>query len=66
MKRFYALTALLFMMFAPLSINAQPGFQETVDDESTSTAPINGYVYAGVLAAGIIGYAATRQKKATV
>ncbi len=69
MKKLYALAALVFMMFATVNANAQTGFDDDVDDQTPSQPnpqPINGYVYAGVLAAGIIGYTATRQKKATV
>jgi hypothetical protein len=69
MKRLYAMTALLFMMMIPAGLNAQTAFGEDVNDEEPeepNPVPVNGYLYAGVVAAGVVGYAATRQKKAAV
>jgi hypothetical protein len=66
-KKLYALMALLFMMFSFVNVNAQTAFEEDVDDEEFAEepgpAPVDTYIYAGVLAAGLIGYAATRHSK---
>lgn len=76
MKRLYAATAVLFMMFATVNTHAQTAFGEDVNDQASTPTdpevpeqpevPADGYIYAGILAAGIIGYTATRRKTAAV
>jgi hypothetical protein len=77
LKNLFAVAVLVFLMFASVNTYAQTTFGDDVDDEvfddpddpdnpgggEVPTDPIDGGIYAGVLAAGIIGYTVTMRRK---